>query len=605
MSLAPRQLAKTYFRTWNLKDAGLIQNLHAANSSVKLLEGIEFGPTSEDVGKGWLELWTAAPASFTEVLDVFTAKDSRRCIVRVKFQLPADGARAEGFDLMEFDNDGLCTSYTRHAKTSSTVLHSLATKYFDVWNTKDVPEIEKLLAPGSVVKFWDGAELSSDACRGVAERWTMASGVVTKVVDVATSGEANACIVHSRIAVSNLMLSFCDFMEFDDNGVCRTCLGYLSAEAADHLKNAISCHGARDALRLVESGVPLTLECQLGAGDEDIGVGSILDLLVFCKRFKLVLQILQLLQGSADPEAIPDYSMLGEWGDEVGLLGEEPSDTKARELVKASKHALAWAAREGQAELLEALLRLGASPLQLDERKRSALLLAAMRGKKLCLQVLLQAGAWDEEQSLQEVEEWIARWKLMPSDEVETRKGQAQDTAVAQQEERWANTPHERLLWPIRRNQATAEQTIARDGVKQVEHMLSQGDNLLAEFALDAAGRDIGNALDCLLLSRRYKLAMQILQRPEGEKLAGGCTRALVWAARDGRTGLVGEMLKLGAEAGQCDEFGRSALLLAATRGRSSCVEALLAAEAWHHEACKEHVLYWMSFWQMKAIQAE
>merc|ERR1711879_6127 len=157
---------------------------------------------------------------------------------------------------------------------------------------------------------------------------------------------------------------------------------------------------------------------------------------------------------------------------------------------------------------------------------------------------------------------------------------------------------HERMPWPLRKTgvhqyQRPLEQAILNEGVAEVERLINLGAPVTADYYLDAARTDAGNALDLALLARRYKLASQMLNGVGGDALAQGSTRALAWASRDGQPHLLREMLQHGASASQKDEEGRSALLLATMRGHRPCVEALLAAGAWRSEEKCQEVQEW------------
>merc|ERR1712216_253432 len=130
------------------------------------------------------------------------------------------------------------------------------------------------------------------------------------------------------------------------------------------------------------------------------------------------------------------------------------------------------------------------------------------------------------------------------------------------------------------------------------------GAPLTAAFRLDARGHETGTALDLAILHKRHKLALQLLQDAEGNQYNTGqlvqlSTRALAWSAREGKSSLVRQLLQLGAAPGQCDELGRSALLLATMRGQAECAGMLLDAGAWQVEGSSEQVLEWASHFKM------
>jgi len=147
--------------------------------------------------------------------------------------------------------------------------------------------------------------------------------------------------------------------------------------------------------------------------------------------------------------------------------------------------------------------------------------------------------------------------------------------------------------------QGPLERAIIGYGVNEVQRIVAMGAPLTAEFRLDAKGCEMGTAVDLAILYKRYKLALQLLGGTEGNALARLSTRALAWSAREGQANLVRELLRLGATPGQCDELGRSALLLATMRGRSECAAMLLDAGAWQVEGASETVLEWASHFKM------
>merc|ERR1711897_123165 len=86
------------------------------------------------------------------------------------------------------------------------------------------------------------------------------------------------------------------------------------------------------------------------------------------------------------------------------------------------------------------------------------------------------------------------------------------------------------------------------------------------------------------MLQRRFCLASRLVSLREGDALAQSSKYAVAWAARDGREPLLHTLLQSLADAGQHDERGRSALILAATRGHWPCAKALMDAGALERE---------------------
>lgn len=403
----------------------------------------------------------------------------------------------------------------------------------------------------------------------------------------------------------------------------------------EQMRKAIILHSFKEVNQLVERGASLLAGYQLiDPSGHQVGIGSALDLAMFHKRYKLIGHMLDWCESvDTQQEEEPcsdyydDYAMLGEWGEEVGLELAETGTTadpsariQAAILAKESRYVVAWAARDGQAGILQSLLQLGADATQPDGENRSALLLAAMRGRKQCLAMLLQAGALEQEPCPQELETWLSHWKLAPScheSAVATEVVECVQTgSVAQQaliapaalatHDRWANVPHARSHWSLRPQgsplQLQLEQAIDREGVKQVRELISQEGALDAAFVLDQSKKDYGNALDLMLQKRRFNLAIECASLPEAEELARQSSHSLAWAASAGQLRLVRELTKLGAAVGQCDQEGRSALLLASIRGHSECVAVLLDEGAWESEACPAQVSEWAAFWRMNCF---
>lgn len=339
------------------------------------------------------------------------------------------------------------------------------------------------------------------------------------------------------------------------------------------LRTAILQQGVKEVERLVQAGAPLAAEYEL---EESAGFGTALDLAMQCKRFRLALQWLQLEQAEAE------------------------------ELARASKRAVAWAARDGKLEILQELMRLGADIGQRDHFGRSALLLATMHGHAECAHILVGAGALDKEdqKGASEVSQLMDNWKSKPAALVDD--GQIAQARVAQTA-RWANSSHQRMPWPLPRSgdedegceqRMPLERAILYESRKDVEQLLREGAQVLGDFDLGSAGT--GNALDLAMLKKRFQLALQLLTESEGNKLARTSTRALAWAARDGRELILKELLRYEADAGQRDEQGRSALLLATQRGHGQCAQALLEAGAWEGEDAREEVRQRAAQWRLQ-----
>merc|ERR1712079_541675 len=128
------------------------------------------------------------------------------------------------------------------------------------------------------------------------------------------------------------------------------------------------------------------------------------------------------------------------------------------------------------------------------------------------------------------------------------------------------------------------EHAVLYKSKKEVLNNVRKGAPILLSSDLDEDAGLKANAYTVI------DLAMQLLSEDGCGEIARASTRAVAWAARDGCTDLLKELLRYTADAGQCDEQGRSALLLAASRGHGPCVDALLDAGAWHEERAPEEV---------------
>merc|ERR1711879_953991 len=141
---------------------------------------------------------------------------------------------------------------------------------------------------------------------------------------------------------------------------------------------ALARGGVGEVETLVAAGAPLAAGYDL----DDLGKvkGSVVDLALLHQRFCLALRLLQGESGNA--------------------------------LARASLHALSWSALHGRSELLTELLQRRADIERPDEQGRSALNVATLRGHKCCVELLVNAGAWDKEQARADVQKWGEHWKL-------------------------------------------------------------------------------------------------------------------------------------------------------------------------------------------------
>lgn len=350
------------------------------------------------------------------------------------------------------------------------------------------------------------------------------------------------------------------------------------------LRIALERAGVKEVLALVQRGAPLFARYDLDELGDD--TGTALDYALLHKRYELAHQLL-LYQ------------------------------TQARQLATASKRAVAWTARDGKLKLLELLLELGAKPEQTDVEARSALLLACMRGQGAAARALLAAGAAQFDLHLEDIRQWVAHWKLQEAFGAHGRyliqatatDGDADPIGWDPGDADGAAEPAldvTRFVEPTRDwegQRVRLQVAIMRQGAKDVKALVAEGVPLTALYDLDDCGKDTGTALDLAMLHRRYDMALQFLTAQEFYKargLACSSTRAVAWAARDGRLQILQELLRLGAEAIQRDEQGQSALYLAALRGHGQCVQLLLNAGALTEEPRAEEVEANMRKWKME-----
>jgi len=420
--------------------------------------------------------------------------------------------------------------------------------------------------------------------------------------------------------------------------------------------------GVKEVLALARRGIVLNAKFNLDELGKDRG--NVVDLAVLNKRYDLALRLLRLAEET--PEAAPppeapaadDDGLGDDFGDEgtaaaaavhqgvespephtetptpdgtaaeSPLPPEPPPDAEveaevpeysdiAKQLAPTCTRALAWAARDGKVELLEELLRCGAPALQSDASGRSALQLAAARGKAPCVLVLLAAGAWGEEKEQAQVQQWLVHLKLGPAlgdvaaDVLPPPSGAALARAAA------AEAAAERALAAEAQANATAAEAeaerekaalqtrlqfaVMRQGVAEVKALVQKGAPLSAAYDLDEVGRETGTLLELALQHKRYELAQQLLSIREGagEELARTSRRAVAWAARDGRLQLLEALLRLGAQPAEQDEMGQTPLYLSAMRGQVACVRMLLEVGALEVEPFRDEVQSYLEKWHI------
>mmetsp|Transcript_122947 Transcript_122947/g.217709 ORF Transcript_122947/g.217709 Transcript_122947/m.217709 type:complete len:358 (+) Transcript_122947:81-1154(+) len=335
------------------------------------------------------------------------------------------------------------------------------------------------------------------------------------------------------------------------------------------LKAAIELGGVKEVMALAESGAPFLAEFHL----DEVGkeTGNAFDLVMLHKRYGLALQLLAL---------------------------ESPPGA---ELAKGCRRALAWAARDGRLPILQQLVVHGADVKQQDEQGRSALFLAAMRGHAPCVQLLLDADAMASEKDAAEVRKWSVHWKMqnqltdVPQDSAAPRKqvkNKQEDLSAVATDVVSAETTLQVQMYLA----------ITLRGLKEVKDLILKGAPVCAMYDLDELGRDQGTALDLAISEKRYELVQYMMKEETsgcGEYLVRASVRVVAWAARDGKDNILQELLRLGADANQCDEKGRSALHLAALRGQKDCVRTLLKAGVWEKESQQDAVRDLAAQWKI------
>lgn len=183
--------------------------------------------------------------------------------------------------------------------------------------------------------------------------------------------------------------------------------------------------------------------------------------------------------------------------------------------------------------------------------------------------------------------------------------------------QRWDNTAHPRKRWPLRRDEMPDEsemrpstnvitcagdtlvEAVDRADIGEVARLMRGGAPLFAKYNLDAEGLNRGTLLEFAQSRGDEKMAMRLLALPHyGPNLARVSTRAVNWAARDGQSLLLKQLLAARADVTQKDNWERSALLLAAMHGHTDCVSELLEAGANDPEKHKTEVRHWMKYWK-------
>jgi len=418
---------------------------------------------------------------------------------------------------------------------------------------------------------------TSAACNGHEPVQLLAAGDdVARTATEQTADGSGAAVAPDRPSVRIVSTNGCEV--------------YVNCQPADafelhvKLEIAIVRQGVKDVKALIQAGASVFDDFYLDDFAKD--TGNALDLMLLHKRYELALQLLNF---------------------------ETPS---GQEVARGCNRALAWAAREGRLPILELLVTHGANIAQQDEQKRSALLLAAMRGQGQCVNVLLGEGALELEQDGgTEVNKWALHWKLQTHLALHWKRcvwhglnqpavadGAIEDSREAVVTQQPDGETDSNLSC---RNglQLRLQNAIVRSGVKEVKELLKKGAPLGAMYDLDELGKQTGSVLDLAVLHKRYDLALHLSNYEDSKSVVIPATRhAVAWAARDGKDNLVQELIRLGADVAQRDEKGRSALQLAALRGRKTCAQTLLAAGAWETESQREEVSESLLHWKLDDV---
>lgn len=160
-----------------------------------------------------------------------------------------------------------------------------------------------------------------------------------------------------------------------------------AASSPEALRVAIERGSAAEVEELMTWGDPYSAVFELIENEGNLQcMGNVLDLALLKQRYRLVLRLLN------------------------GRMQDALETKAARQLACSATCAVMLAARAGQREVLKQLLELNANPVQCDGNGRSALSLAAWRGYRQCVHVLLDAGALEGEPDRDTVEELLPRF---------------------------------------------------------------------------------------------------------------------------------------------------------------------------------------------------
>merc|ERR1719491_785694 len=102
-------------------------------------------------------------------------------------------------------------------------LKALTTEYFQVWNAHDKAGIEKLHAPTSLLKDWDGQHgpTNADVSNGIDGIWKAVPNIKIEVLNVFTS-VTNTCVANVKVIVGDdagTVLNVVDVIEYDAAGL--------------------------------------------------------------------------------------------------------------------------------------------------------------------------------------------------------------------------------------------------------------------------------------------------------------------------------------------------------------------------------------------------
>ena len=106
---------------------------------------------------------------------------------------------------------------------------ALTKKYFEVWNAHDVPGIQALHAPTSLLKDWDAEHgpTNEAVAKGIAGIWAAVPDISIQIVDIYTCGDSLTCVANIKVVVdASTTLKVCDVIAYDAQGLVASLNAY-------------------------------------------------------------------------------------------------------------------------------------------------------------------------------------------------------------------------------------------------------------------------------------------------------------------------------------------------------------------------------------------